>query len=166
MSKKRNQKNKWLLTKPKTETSPEVVKEVEVEVNIEALPPAETPTAQTTETAAPHTLPSPPSREEQMARMLFVDFFLNALHITERFETDDIIIEAVKEKELKGGKDSDDVALYSVVSKSNPNVVVYIDPTQIVVCLKEKPIILKKDEVIYLATNILGYVKNAYKKIA
>lgn len=165
MSKKRNQKNKWLLTKPKTETSPEVVKEVEVEVNIEALPPAETPTAQTTQTAS--TLPPPPpSREEQMARMLFVDFFLNALHITERFETDDIIIEAVKEKELKGGKDSDDVALYSVVSKSNPNVVVYIDPTQIVVCLKEKPIILKKDEVIYLATNILGYVKNAYKKIA
>lgn len=165
MSKKRNQKNKWLLTKPKTETSPEVVKEVEVEVNIEALPPAETPTAQTTQIAS--TLPPPPpSREEQMARMLFVDFFLNALHITERFETDDIIIEAVKEKELKGGKDSDDVALYSVVSKSNPNVVVYIDPTQIVVCLKEKPIILKKDEVIYLATNILGYVKNAYKKIA
>ena len=165
MSKKRNQKNKWLLTKPKTETSPEVVKEVEVEVNIEALPPAETPTTQTTQTTS--TLPPPPpSREEQMARMLFVDFFLNALHITERFETDDVIIEAVKEKELKGGKDSDDVALYSVVSKSNPNVVVYIDPTQIVVCLKEKPIILKKDEVIYLATNILGYVKNAYKKIA
>ena len=165
MSKKRNQKNKWLLTKPKTEASPEVVKEVEVEVNIEALPPAETPTAQTTQTIS--TLPPPPpSREEQMARMLFADFFLNALHITDRFETDDIIIEAVKEKELKDGKDSDDVALYSVISKSNPNVVVYIDPTQIVVCLKEKPIILKKDEVIYLATNILGYVKNAYKKIA
>lgn len=166
MSKKRNQKNKWLLTKPKTETSPEVVKEVEVEINTEASPPADAPTSQAVQTAAPPTLPSPPTKEEQMARMLFVDFFSNALNITSRFETDDVIIEAVKERELKDGKDSDEVAMYSVISKSNPNVVVYIDPTQIVVCLKEKPIILKKDEVVYLATNILGYVKNAYKKIA
>jgi len=166
MSKKRNQKNKWLLTKPKTETSPEVVKEVEVEINTEAPPPADAPTSQVVQTAASLTLPSPPTKEEQMARMLFVDFFSNALNITSRFETDDVIIEAVKERELKDGKDSDEVAMYSVISKSNPNVVVYIDPTQIVVCLKEKPIILKKDEVVYLATNILGYVKNAYKKIA
>lgn len=167
MSRKRTKK-KWILTKPNPNGKDEV-KEVEV-----TTPPAENPAtppvAQTqppapVASAAVPGLPAPPTREQQMARMLFRDFFMDALKITEVYENDMVKIEPFLESDFdpNGVKE---IKVYRVIPKSNPKVDVYISEDDIAVSLKGTPVKMKKDEVIYLATNILGYVKNAYKKAA
>ena len=178
MSKKRTKKRKWVLITPKTDTKPAESKVVEIdETSAPEIPEfkedeqvvitkGENGVPNVTVANTNPTLPPPPpSREQQMARMLFVDFFTNALQITRRFETSDIVIEPIKESEfVPNGKD--EIKVYSVVSKSNPNVTSYISEKEITVTYKGATTKLKNDEIIYLATNILGYVREAYKKLA
>lgn len=177
MSKKRTKKRKWLLTIPKTDTSPATTTIVEVSTEKDTAPdippvkseeqvvitqePGKTPNV----TITKPTLPPVPSREQQMARMLFTDFFTNALQITGRFETADVVIEAIKESDFQpDGKD--DIKVFSVVSKSNPNVTVYISDKEISATYKGATVKLKDEEIVYISTNILSYVREAYKKLA
>ena len=185
MSKKRTKKRKWMLTTPATDTAPATTTVVEVSTEKDTepyVPPAdkldemfENDKKQVVITQEPGkvpnvtiikpTLPPIPSREQQMARMLFVDFFTNALQITGRFETADVVIDAIKESDFQpNGKD--EIKVFSVVSKSNPNVTVYISEKEISATYKGATIKLKDEEVVYISTNILGYVREAYKKLA
>lgn len=152
MSKKRNQKLRLVVPvqerKPEGESKP-IVAETET-------PVAETPLA----------LPVPEpeiviTKEEQMAKMLFEDFFQNTLKINSSFENDSVSIVAFAESELSGSGSPDNIVCYTITPKCNKNVTVYLSNKAISVTLKYKEVVLTESEMIYLASNILGFVKES-----
>ena len=156
MSRKKSKKVKFQLIKPVSERE-NVVDAPQIEI-------PEPPPMTEPQQALP--APSPVmTKEQQMARMLFDDFFKNGLNIVEHYENDKIAITPFKRGELQVGG-GDEIECYCIVPKSNSNVAVYIDKDSICVSLlkdrKYNSLNLKDNELIYLATNLLTYAKDAY----
>ena len=104
-------------------------------------------------------VPAGPSKKEQIARMLFEDFFKNALKVFNYFENDMITIVPYMEKDGEEKNDGSDIVCYEICPKSNANVLIYLDHKDVCVSLKNVVVNLDDDELAYLAANILGYVK-------
>ena len=114
-------------------------------------------------------IPPVKSKREQLANMLFNDFMIKTLKIDHSFENENLSISiytfgsfATAEDAKEVVIDPDAVVCYEVISKSNPNVMVFIDDTDISVTLNSKKVNLDDDELAYLCANYIGYVKKYY----
>ena len=94
-----------------------------------------------------------PTREQQMAGMLFADFLLKRLNITEPVENSRISILPIMNENA--------ITSYKIVSKSNENVEIVVSSDTISASLGGKIVALDDDGVVYLATNMLTFIRNA-----
>lgn len=101
-----------------------------------------------------------PTKKEQISNMLFNDFLKGAMKIFNYVDNDFLTITPYMDKDAEEKDDGSDIVCYEIVSKSNPNIVVYIDDKDTYVSLKGSGVTLNDDEVAYLAANILGFVKS------
>lgn len=99
----------------------------------------------------------PESKEKMMAKMLFNDLLKNGLGITEEYENDYIHITPLVKNETP-----DVIECYEIVPKSNKNVVIYLTDEDILVSLKGATLNPAEPKLIYLAANILNYIKTYY----
>ena len=173
MSRKRNVKLKLIVPKTDDKIIPSTAATVnQQKQDVKVTTPTLTEGDQTAKEAFAAVLlntPSVPTKEEQLAKMLFTDLLKDTLKITERFENDKIIITPITWGSVAGveGEDASDdlgkeLACYSIVSKSNPNVVVYVDNASVCVSLNNKGVSLKEAETIHLASNILAYIRKHF----
>ena len=109
------------------------------------------------------------SKREQLANMLFNDFMIKSLKIDHSFENENLSIAtytfgsfATPEDAKEIDIDRDAVVCYEVISKSNPNVMLFIDDTDISVTLDNKKVNLTDGELAFLCSNYIGYVKKYY----
>ena len=98
-----------------------------------------------------------PTKEQQMAKMIYKDLIQDGLKIDGIYENDYMVITP-----LMAGDNPDKVDCYEIVSKSNKDVVVYVSFDEIVVSYKNNALALDESALIYLAANMVNYIKRNY----
>lgn len=101
--------------------------------------------------------PPEPTKEQQMAKMIYKDLIQDGLKIDEIYENDYMAITP-----LMAGDNPDRVDCYEIISKSNKDVIVYVSFDEIVVSYKNNALTLDENALIYLAANMVNYIKRNY----
>ena len=97
------------------------------------------------------------TKEQQMAKMLFNDLIKDGLGIKDEYENDYIRITPLVRNETP-----DVIECYEIVPKSNKNVMIYLTDEDILVSLKGATLSPTEPKLIYLAANMLNYIKTYY----
>ena len=98
-----------------------------------------------------------PTKEQQMAKMIYKDLIQDGLKISKAYENDYIAI-----MPLMSDDNPDEVDCYEIVSKSNKDVVAYVSFDEIVVSYKNSLLVMDENSLIYLAANMVNYIKKNY----
>lgn len=106
------------------------------------------------------------SKKEQMANMLFNNFFKNAMKMYNYFENDYVVVTPYIDKGSEEKDDGTDIVCYEIMPKSNEDVVIYLDDKEIYASLNGTGIKMDDDALAFLTTNIIGYVRDFCKDAA
>ena len=101
--------------------------------------------------------PPEPTKEQQMAKMIYKDLIQDGLKIDGIYENDYMAITP-----LMAGDNPNKVDCYEIISKSNKDVIVYVSFDEIVVSYKNNALTLDESALIYLAANMVNYIKRNY----
>lgn len=106
------------------------------------------------------------SKKEQMANMLFNNFFKNAMKMYNYFENDYVTVTPYIDKGGEEKDDGTDIVCYEIMPKSNKGVVIYLDDKEIYASLNGTGVKMDDDALAFLTTNIIGYVRDFCKDAA
>ena len=106
------------------------------------------------------------SKKEQLANMLFNNFFKNAMKMYNYFENDYVIVTPYIDKGGEEKDDGTDIVCYEITPKSNKDVVIYLDDKEIYASLEGAGVKMDDDALTFLTTNIIGYVRDFCKEDA
>lgn len=110
--------------------------------------------------------PATPSKKEQLANMLFNDFFKKTMKVFDFFSNEYISITPYVEVGAEEKNDGTDICSYEIVPSSNQDVMIFLDAGDIYVSLQGTAVELNDDELGYLAQNIMTYMKKYGSEIA
>lgn len=103
--------------------------------------------------------PASPSKKEQLAKMLFNDFFKKTMKVFGFFDNGHISITPYVEVGAEEKNDGTDICCYEITPASNQDVMVFLDEEDIYVSLQGVTVELNDDELGYLVQNIMTYMK-------